>query len=197
MRVYAALTGDSAHVKGTRAVGRERDLVAPGIERPGGIWADIGSGVGYFTLALCQIVGSTAEIYSVDKNARALEKQRRGLGKLVPDARIHYVLADFTQSLDLPQLDGMVMANALHDVKLERQEATLRHLYGYLKPAVGRLIFVEHEARAGSPWVPYPVNYESFEYLAGQAGFVDVRRIAVLPAGMLREMYSALAMRGG
>lgn len=184
--------------KARRAVGRERDLLTSGIPRSGGIWADVGSGVGYFTLALWRIIGSgpDAEIYSVDRSARALERQRRGLGRLAPEARVRYVRGDFTQPLELPPLDGMVMANALHEVKLGRQEAVLRHLRGYLKPETGRFILVEYEVRMGSPWVPYPVNYESFEYLAGMAGFVDVRRIAMLPAGFLREMYAALAMRG-
>lgn len=180
-------------------MGREHDLLMPGIPRPGGIWADIGSGVGYFTLALWQIIGSgpDAEIYSVEKRARALKQQQRGLGRLAPEARVHYVRADFTQPLNLPPLDGMVMASALHEVKLEHQAAVLRHLRGYLKPETGRFILVEYEVRMGSPWVPYPVNYESFEYLAGMAGFVDVRRIAMLPAAFLREMYAAFAMRGG
>ena len=176
---------------------REHDLLAPGIPRPGGVWADIGSDAGYFTLALFKIVGPGAEIYSVDKSQHALEKQQRMLTKLAPAARIRYVRADLTQPMALPPLDGMVMVNVLHEIKLERQEEVLRHLRGFLKPDGGQLILVDREARTGSLRVPYPVNYESFEYLAGAAGFVDVRRIAVLPVGLLREMYSALAVRAG
>ena len=173
---------------------RERELLAPGITRPGGIWADVGSGVGYFTLALCQLLGPGAEIYSIDKNARAIEKQKRGLGKLAPNAHIHYVVADFTQRLEVPPLDGIVMANALHYVRMERQAPVLAAIAAHLKPE-GVFIFVEYEARFGNPWVPYPVNYSSFEYLASEAGLHDVRRIAALPSSFMREMYSALAVR--
>jgi SAM-dependent methyltransferase len=175
----------------------EHDLLAPGIPRPGGVWADIGSDAGYFTLALFKIVGPGAEIYSVDKSPHALEKQRRMLAKLAPTARIRYVQADLTQPMALPPLDGMVMVNVLHEIKLERQEGVLRHLREYLKPDGGRLILVDREVRTASLRVPYPVTYESFEYLAGAAGFADVRRIAVLPVGLFREMYSALGLRAG
>lgn len=173
---------------------RERELLAPGITRPGGVWADVGSGIGYFTLALCQLLGPEAEIYSIDRNTRALEKQKRGLGKLAPEAKVHYVAADFTQPLDLPPLDGVVMANALHYVRLERQGPVLAGIASHLKPD-GVFILVEYEARFGNPWVPYPVNYSSFEYLASEAGLRDVRRIAALPSSFMREMYSALGVR--
>jgi ubiquinone/menaquinone biosynthesis C-methylase UbiE len=171
-------------------MGKERDLIKPGILRPGGTWADIGSGIGYFTLPLCDLLGPTAEIYSVDRDGRALERQERALTKLCPQGHVHYLRADFTQPLTLPPLDGMVMANALHFVKLERQEEVLRQLCTYLKPG-GTFIIVEYEARSGNPWVPYPVNYESFEYLAEAAGLRDVRRIAAVPSSFLREMYAA------
>lgn len=173
---------------------RERELLAPGITRPGGVWADVGSGIGYFTLALCQLLGPDADIYSIDKNARALERQKRGLGKLAHGAHVHYLVADFTERLDLPPLDGVVMANALHYVRLEWQERVLAGIASHLKPG-GVFIFVEYDVRFGNPWVPYPVNYSSFEYLASEAGLRDVRRIAAMPSSFMREMYSALGVR--
>ena len=175
----------------------EHDLLAPGIPRPGGLWAIIGAEAGDFTLALLRLIGSTAELYVVDKSERALGKLRRDLEKRAPAAHLHYVRADFAQPMDLPPLDGMVMVNLLHEVKLERQEQALRHLRGFLKPEGGRLILIDFDIRAASFKVRYPINYESFEYLAGVAGFADVRRIAVLPVGLTREMYSALGVRAG
>lgn len=176
---------------------QEHDLLAPGIPRPGGVWAVISSDEGAFTLALYGIVGPSAELYVVDKSERTLGKQRRELARRAPTAHIHYVRADFTQPLELPPLDGIVLANVLHGVKLERQQEVLRHMHDALKPEEGRFILVDHEASKGSWRVPYPINYESFEYLAGVAGFVDVRRLALLPVSLTREIYSALCMRAG
>lgn len=173
----------------------EYDLLAPGISRPGGTWAIIGSEARDFTLALLSIIGVSAELYVVDKSERALEKLRRELETRLPAARIHYVRAEFTQQLDLPPLDGMVVAHVLHEVKLERQEQVLRHLRDFIKPDGGRLILVDYDVRGASLKVRYPIDYDSFEYLAGVAGFVDVRRIAAVPVGLTREMYSGLGVR--
>ncbi|HLZ20600.1 MAG TPA: class I SAM-dependent methyltransferase [Ktedonobacterales bacterium] len=174
----------------------EHDLLAPGILRPGGIWTIIGSDTGEFAVALSKLVGPDAEIYVVEKSERALEKVRRDLARRAPAIHIHCVRADYMQPVDLPPLDGMVVVNVLHQVKLERQQGVLRHLREFLKPHGGRLILVDHEVRKGSLRVRYPVNYESFEYLAGVAGFVEMRRIAALPVGLSREIYAALAVRG-
>lgn len=181
--------------KERQAVSSEHDLLAPGIPRPGGSWAVIGSDTESYTLALSGIVGPDAELYIVDKSRRALEKQQRDVAKRSPTARIHCVQADYMQSMDLPPLDGLILVNVLHEVKLERQEAVVRHLRGFLKPDGGRFILVEHEVRKGSFRVRYPVNYESFEYLAGVAGLVDLRRTALVPVGLDREIYSALGVR--
>lgn len=174
---------------------KEHDLIQPGISRPGGIWADIGSGTGIFTLELRQIIGPQAEMYSVERDGHALDKQRRAVAARYPDAPIHYLQADFTRPLALPPLDGIVMANALHFVPFERQQAVLAALCTHLKPDGGRFLIVEYDAQHGNPWVPYPVNYDAFENLAVGAGLRDVRRLAAVPSRFLREMYSAMGER--
>src|SRR5438270_13301975 len=90
------------------------DLLRPGISATGGTWADLGSGAGAFTFALFELVGPEASIWSVDRDAGALERQREGFRHRHPHAGIHYVDADFAHSLALPPLDGVVMANSLH-----------------------------------------------------------------------------------
>ena len=51
------------------------NLIKCGIPNPGGVWVDFGSGAGAFTLALAELLGSSGEIYSIDKNLNALIKQ--------------------------------------------------------------------------------------------------------------------------
>src|SRR5947209_7262176 len=136
---------------------KERDLILPGIPAEGGQWADLGSGTGIFTRTLRGIVGGDAEIFSVDRDAGSLAEQHRVFAAEYPDTAVHYLHADFTQPLDLPALDGILMANSLHYVKYDRQQEVLRQIVGYLRPG-GRLIIVEYNARHGNPWVPYPVD---------------------------------------
>ena len=44
--------------------------------KKGGIWADFGSGEGAFTLALRDVAGEDVEIYSIDADSHALQKQK-------------------------------------------------------------------------------------------------------------------------
>ena len=44
------------------------NLLRKGIPEKGGLWADLGSGTGAFTLALADLIGSTGHIYSIDKD---------------------------------------------------------------------------------------------------------------------------------
>src|SRR5579859_289448 len=174
---------------------KERDLIAPGIDRPGGVWADFGSGTGIFTLELRGLLGPNCEIYSIDRNARDLERQRQSLDQHYPHTAIHYLRADFTKPLELPPLDGIVMANALHFVPFDRQAAALTSIAGYLRRSGGRLIIVEYNARSGNFWVPYPIDFESFMLLAEQSGLSDANMLTAVPSRFLREMYSASAVR--
>ena len=89
-------------------------LLREGIAEPGGVWADLGSGAGAFTLALADLLGPTGEIYSVDQDRGALREQERAMRARFPETTAQYLAADFTQRLDLPPLDGVVMANSLH-----------------------------------------------------------------------------------
>jgi len=52
-------------------------LLRGGVSAPGGVWADLGSGTGAFTLALSDLLGLSGTIYSVDKDPGALAAQKQ------------------------------------------------------------------------------------------------------------------------
>ena len=89
-------------------------LLRGGIPGPGGVWADLDSGTGAFMLALADLLGAEGEIYSADKDCRALGEQVRGMQLRFPNQEVHYIVADFTCPLDLPPLKGIITANSLH-----------------------------------------------------------------------------------
>jgi SAM-dependent methyltransferase len=169
------------------------DLLRKGIPGPGGVWADFGSGTGAFTLALAELIGATGEVYSLDKDRSALRKQEQSVRARFPDLRVHYLAADFTRRLELPILDGAIMANALHF--LREKEAAVQLLHNYLRPG-GRFILVEYNVEQGNPWVPYPLPYTAWEALAGKAGFAETRLLHTRPSRFLREIYAAVSVRG-
>src|SRR5512146_3050550 len=116
-------------------------LLREGIEQPGGTWADFGSGTGAFTLALADLIGPSGVIYSIEQDRSALTQQERSLREQFPNTIVHTCVADFTHPIDLPALDGLVMANALH---FHRQpQPIVQLLKNYLRPR-GRLILVEY-----------------------------------------------------
>ena len=166
-------------------------LIRDGIPSGPGIWADLGSGWGAFTLALADLLGSGSRIYSVDKDRGALGDQERAMRSRFPAVDVRYLAADFTQPLDLPPLDGIVMANSLHFQR--DKDAVLRLVRGYLKPG-GRLVLVEYNTDRGNPWVPYPLSYTTWEGLARRAGFATTRLLATHTGRWHDQMYSALSV---
>lgn len=167
-------------------------LIRDGVEPGARTWADLGSGQGAFTLALADLLGPTGSIYTVDRDARALQVQLQAMGRSFPSVTITPLIADFTQRLELPPLDGIVMANSLH---FERDKlAVLRHVGGYLRPG-GRFVLVEYDADHGNTWVPFPLSFRTWEALATEAGFRDTRRLASVPSRFLGSIYSAVSLR--
>ena len=168
------------------------NLLRGGIPAPGGVWADFGSGGGAFTLALADLLKPLGKIYSIDRDRAALREQEAALRAQFPGVEVHYLAADFTRRLDLPLLDGAVMANSLHFVARDAQVEVVRLVKSYLRPN-GRLILVEYNVDAGNLWVPHPFSYLTWEALARKAGFNHTRLLATAPSRFLNEFYSALS----
>jgi SAM-dependent methyltransferase len=158
----------------------------------GGVWADLGAGTGAFTLALADLLGPGATIYTLDRDRSALRALAEAMRAHFPATTVHPIAADFTRRLELPPLDGVVMANSLHFQR--HKEPVLALVLRYLRPG-GRLLLVEYNADRGNPWVPYPLSYPSWEELARRAGFRETRQLAARPSRFLHEIYSAVSLR--
>ena len=168
-------------------------LLREGVRGSGVTWADLGSGEGAFTLALADLLGPTGSIHTVDRDSRALRVQLRALRDAFPNVSVTPLVADLTLPLELPPLDGIVMANSLH---FERDKlAVLRLVRDYLRPA-GRLILVEYDTDHGNPWVPFPLSHRTWATLAAEAGFRETRHLASVPSRFLGSIYSAVSLRG-
>ena len=166
------------------------ELLRPGIPKPGGVWADFGSGKGAFTLALAELIGPDGIIYSIDKNSSALRQQERIMNSRFPDLTVYYLDIDYTQPIDLPLLDGAVMANALHFQS--EKDSVVQTIRDYLKTK-GHLILVEYNVDRGNLWVPYPLSFRSWQAIAQRSGFVETRLLARRSSRFLHEIYSALS----
>ena len=168
------------------------NLLREGISESGGVWAEFGSGSGAFTLALAELLGPGAQIYSIDKKKNALRRQVMEMGKSFPAIHLQTITADYTRPLDLPPLDGIVMANALHFQR--NKEGVLQLIYHYLRPG-GRLLLVEYNVDRGNIWVPHPLSYPSWKELVERNGFINTRLLSTRPSSFLREFYSAISFK--
>lgn len=167
-------------------------LIRNGISGPGSIWADFGSGTGAFTLALAELIGPSGQIYSIDKKRDALRQQEEAMRRRFPDHQVSYIPADYTQPLDLPLLDGAVMANALHFQR--HKDGVIRAIYDYLRPG-GHFILVEYNVDRGNMWVPHPLSYQTWETAARRNGFTATRLLAARPSRFLGEIYTAVSQK--
>ena len=164
-------------------------LLRDGVDAKGGRWADLGAGEGAFTLALADLLGPGAHITAVDRDAGSLRRLADEMGRRFPATGLEVLVADFTRSLALTGLDGIVMANSLHFVRDKRP--VLASVSSILHPG-GSLIVVEYGADRGNPWVPHPFSYPRWEQMAADAGFERTRLLGTVPSRYLGSMYSAV-----
>jgi SAM-dependent methyltransferase len=122
----------------------------------------------------------------VDRDARALRALEREAGGRFPLVRT--VQADFAGDVDLPPLDGILMANSLHFNS--DACAVLAHASRWLKPR-GRLIIVEYDIDSPNPWVPFPLPWSRLPAAAACAGFAAARLLGTRPSLYHRKVYSA------
>ena len=170
------------------------ELIRGGVAGLGGVWADLGAGTGNFSWALAELIGQTGTVYAIDRDAKAIRQIHQRIAQDAPEAAIIPQQADFTRTLDLPALDGVLMANALHFIR--DQPAALALAAGYLRPG-GRMLVVEYDLRMPLPWAPFPISLARLEALAAGAGLAPPRQIgrrvspssgvAMFAAEMLRE----------
>ncbi len=181
------------------------NLIRPGVIPLTGTWADIGAGTGLFTEALMEIL-EEGKIISLDKSPHGLYankqlamgyQQRKinegqvAIGKKAKKINIEIVEADFNIPLDLPLLDGILMANALHYAN--DHKFVLKNVLTSLKPE-GTFLLIEYDTeKPNPPWVPNPISLHTFRVMCKQMGLKDPveigRRQSIYQDG---EMYAVM-----
>lgn len=167
-----------------------QSLIRDGIPQTKGDWADIGAGTGTFTLALRDLL-EAGTLYAVDKNPHVLWRLES-----TDKVKIKVVEGNFNHPLELPPLDGMIMANALH--YSDQPEKVLKNLVQYLKPG-GVFVLIEYETTTPHPpWVPYPIPFERFRELAPVSGLTEPEKLAEVPSRYgHRGIYAAQCLKAG
>ena len=140
---------------------------------------------------MAELIGPNGIIYSIDQDIGALRQQERRMKTRFPSQIVHFTHQDFSKPLNLPPLDGVVMANALHFIR--DKNSVLQLILNYLRPG-SRLILVEYNVDRGNLWVPHPLSFPAWLKLAERNGFTETRLLASRPSHFLKEIYSALSI---
>jgi len=151
-------------------------------------WADLGCGDGLFSNAIASLLAPDSIVFAVD-----IKPVMPGLATEKP-VRISTVKKDFaSDELQLPLLDGIIMANSLHFVS--SQDKCIKRLAEFLKPN-GVFIIVEYDLSMPNRWVPYPLPAATLPSLFRPAGFANVREINRLPSVYQRaDIYGCIICR--
>lgn len=150
-------------------------------------WADLGAGRGLFTHALSTLLPEGSAIFAVDQQRSDLLQVR-----VETSVSLHTRALDFVKDeLNLPPLDGILMANALHFVKDKR--AMLQKLKPLLK-SNGYFIIIEYETSQPNRWVPYPIHFAGLKELMKQSGWKEPVFMEEVPSLYHGKIYSAVGM---
>jgi ubiquinone/menaquinone biosynthesis C-methylase UbiE len=160
------------------------DFIRPGVKKDVSTWADIGAGSGLFTMAICNLIPDV-QVYAVDKNPHMLWSLEPSGG-----SKISVVEGDFKHSLDLPEVNGMIMANALHYASDPID--VLNNVIDHLLPG-GIFLLIEYESFQPNQWVPFPVSFEKFQVACSSIGLQEPVLVNTRPT-MYGHQHMYLAM---
>ena len=176
---------------------QDRDAIAlirAAVTKPGGVWADLGAGSGVFTRALATLLGPTGTVYAVDSDPGSLRDLDLSAPAMAPGAMVRTIVGDFTGPLELPPLDGVLIANALHYVPYSDQPTVVRRVASLLTEAAP-MVVVEYDRRHANQWVPYPITPAALTALARGAGLRTLTVLGTRPSRYSGTIYSALVRR--
>ena len=167
------------------------DLLRDAVTTPGGTWADLGAGGGTFTLALATLLGPNGTVYAVDRDASSLRDIAQSGPRARSGANVSTIVGDFTEPIELSNLDGVVIANALHYVRYPDQPRVLAQIASMLVHGAP-LVIVEYDRENANKWVPYPISIATLGQLARDAGLAEPVILGKRPSQYGGDLYVAV-----
>ncbi|MGQ0642637.1 MAG: class I SAM-dependent methyltransferase [Gemmatimonadaceae bacterium] len=156
-------------------------LIRAAIPRGTETWADLGAGSGTFTIALTSLLGPGSRVIAVDHDAAALKSLREAAERAALGKQITVLQQDFRGPLNLPPLDGVLLANALHFVPTQEQFDFLARVTRYVRRG-GRLLIVDYEGRGANQWVPYPIATPQLAQIVANLGYEPLSTVGTRPS---------------
>ena len=144
-------------------------LLALGLT-PDGDLADLGCGIGYFSIPAAKLLGRDHMVYAIDPSPDMIAET----GKRAKEAGIDNIQCILSDPLDFKLADNSVefalIANVFHEIP--EKEPFLREVWRILKPA-GKLILIEwnEEIQEYGPPADHRISEEETDRWLEAAGF--------------------------
>lgn len=132
--------------------------------------ADIGCGIGYFSIPAAEIAGASSKIYALDVSAEMLDEvEKRELEAGASNIRCIKV-DEYNLKLGDQSVGYAILSNVLHEI--EDKKRYVCEIYRILQSG-GRLAIIEWEKIDGEsgPPVEHRVSYEEVSELLSENGF--------------------------
>lgn len=143
-------------------------------------WLDLGCGAGTFTYALAEVLNRESKIYALDQMPQKLEPNWNNIP-------INFIQLDFiTGRIELNEINGIMMANALHFVS--EKEAFINKLIAQF--GMVTWLIVEYERVSANQWVPYPIPFYDLNELFLKTGYSKIEKTGMRKSAFGGEMYA-------
>ena len=148
-------------------------------------WLDLGAGEGTFTKALAHLLPVESEILAIDQSSSSLRK----IPTHIASTQISTHTGDFTEIPEgLTQVDGIMMANAIHYIR--EKEAFLSRWIEVSTPKPAFLI-IEYDTQRSNSWVPYPIGPQALKDLFASLGYQQFEKLGEIPSLYHNKIYAA------
>ena len=157
--------------------------------RQGEVVADVGCGIGYFSIPAAEIVGDHGWVYALDTSEQMLQElrirlQRQGVANVEPRSS-----EETTLGLPDGSVSFVLLSNVLHEV--DGLSEFLAEVLRILSPR-GRVAVIEWKKTptAEGPPLEHRLSAEEVRGYLARAGFVDASDVEVN-----RELYGVTARK--
>jgi len=167
--------------------------------QPETVFLDVACGVGNYSVAAAEFIGTGGAIHAVDLWKEGIAALRERIDQLAL-RQIHAEVGDVSRSLPVEDdsVDVVLMATVLHDLVADgTAEGTLREIVRVLKPQ-GRLVIIEFDKVESEPGPPAAIRLSpgEVEGIVAPYGFFEEHIKAVGPTTYLISFKAAGGFRG-
>lgn len=141
----------------------------------GNVVADIGCGIGYFSIPAASIVGNSAIVYALDISQEMIDElEKKSVELALPNIRA-IKTGEYKLTLDDSSVDFIIMCNVFHEV--EDKKRMMDEITRILKSGgIFSMIEWEKTERASGPPMEDRISFEEAVNILSEKGYDDISK---------------------